>query len=541
MFLTITLTILYLFIVIFLGYWGYRQTKTSQDYLVGGRQIHPLVMALSYGSTFISTSAIIGFGGAAGQLGLGLLWLTFLNIFVGIFVAFIVFGKRTRKIGHNVNAHTFPELLGIRFNSRFLQGFAGAIIFLFMPIYAAAVIKGGADFIQTYFAIPYETGLFFFVIIVAVYVWMGGMKAVMYTDAFQALIMFAGMAFLLVFAYVKLGGVIDAHNALTALAGNDAVQKQTAKLASAGFQGWTMMPKGGSPIWWNLVSTIIMGVGIGVLAQPQLVVRFMTVKSNRELNRAVLSGGIFILMMTGVAFIVGALSNVFFFESTGKIAILAAGANDKIIPEFIKSFMPSWFGGVFMLVLLAAAMSTLSSQFHAMGSAAGRDICEKALKLKGSTIVITRISMLFTILLSTGIAYLAIKLDMSMAIIATGTALFFGLCAASFLPAYAGALYFKTMPKRAAIAGMIAGFTSSFIWIFFVHAKESASLQLCSLIFGKPSIVKGTGIEYLSMIDPIFIALPVSVLVTLGVWAYCRIWKIQDIDRAHVEECFRGI
>src|SRR5512138_2661815 len=122
MLLTIILTIMYLFILVFLGYWGYRQTKSSQDYLVAGRQIHPLVMALSYGSTFISTSAIIGFGGAAGQLGMGLLWLTFLNIFVGIFVAFIIFGKRTRKIGHNLDAHTFPELLGRRFESRFIQG-----------------------------------------------------------------------------------------------------------------------------------------------------------------------------------------------------------------------------------------------------------------------------------------------------------------------------------------------------------------------------------------------------------------------------------
>ena len=67
-------------------------------------------------------------------------------------------------------------------------------------------------------------------------------------------------------------------------------------------------------LWWIVISTVVMGVGIGVLAQPQLVVRFMTVKSDRELNRAVLVGGIFILMMTGVAFTVGALSNVYFYQ-----------------------------------------------------------------------------------------------------------------------------------------------------------------------------------------------------------------------------------
>ena len=102
MLITILVTLVYLFIVAYLGYVGFRQTKSSKDYLVAGRQVHPLVMALSYGGTFISTSAIVGFGGAAGTLGMGLLWLTVLNIFFGIFIAFVVFGKRTRKMGHNL-------------------------------------------------------------------------------------------------------------------------------------------------------------------------------------------------------------------------------------------------------------------------------------------------------------------------------------------------------------------------------------------------------------------------------------------------------
>lgn len=534
---TTIIILIYLFIVAYLAYLGYKGTKTSADYLVAGRQIHPLIMALSYGATFISTSAIVGFGGAAGQLGMGLLWLTFLNIFVGIFVAFVVFGKRTRKMGHNLDAHTFPELLGRRYDSKFIQGFAGIIIFIFMPIYAAAVVKGGADFIQSYFGIPYQVSLLFFVAIVAIYVWMGGLKGVMYTDAFQGLVMFAGMAFLLIFTYVKLGGITPAHQQLTELLNDQGVKEQVGKLVAGGFKGWTSMPKGGSPIWWNLVSTIIMGVGIGVLAQPQLVVRFMTVKSNRELNRAVVSGGIFILMMTGVAFIVGALSNVFFFNETGKVALLAAGGNDKIIPEFIKNYIPEWFGAIFLVTLLAAAMSTLSSQFHAMGTAIGRDVYEKGAGGKGNSILITKTGILVGIILSTVIAWLTSFLDVSMAIIATGTALFFGLCAASFLPAYLGALYVKNMPRAAAIWGMVSGFATSAFWIFFVHKKESSSLQLCNLIFGKPSITDGTALAPLSMVDPIFVALPISILVTLVLTLVLK----PDLVKNHVDRCFEGI
>ena len=101
-FLLTIVVVIYLFMIGYLGYYGYRKTKNALDYLVAGRNAHPVVMALSYGATFISTSAIVGFGGAAALYGMGLLWLTFLNIFVGIIIAFIVFGKRTRKIGHNL-------------------------------------------------------------------------------------------------------------------------------------------------------------------------------------------------------------------------------------------------------------------------------------------------------------------------------------------------------------------------------------------------------------------------------------------------------
>lgn len=100
-----------------------------------------------------------------------------------------------------------------------------------------------------------------------------------------------------------MGGFAAGNTALTNMA--NLVPKA---LADQGMAGWTSMPVLGLPIWFTLVTTIVLGVGIGVLAQPQLVVRFMTAKDNISLNRAVLVRGPFILMMTGVAFTVGALS-----------------------------------------------------------------------------------------------------------------------------------------------------------------------------------------------------------------------------------------
>ncbi len=474
-------------------------------------------------------------------MGMGLLWLTFFNVFIGIFIAFIFFGKRTRRMGHTLDAHTFSELLGKRFNSKFIQGFAAALIFLFMPIYAASVIKGGANFVQTYFGIPYSVSLLAFVAVVAIYVWMGGMKGVMYTDAFQAGIMFIAMVVLLVTAYVNLGGVTSAHTQLTELFSNPGIQKDIAKSIAGGFQGWTSMPKGGSPMWWSLVSTIVLGVGIGVLAQPQLAVRFMTVKSDKELNRAVLSGGIFIFSMTGVAFVVGALANILLFQKTGKIAIVAAGGvNDNIIPLFIKNFLPEWFSSIFLVSMLAAAMSTLSAQFHTMGSAAGRDLYEKTFERKGNSLVITKSATLVVILISTAIAWAASGLPIADGIIAKFTTIFFELTTAAFLPVYVAALFFKSIPKAAVKCAMIAGSAAWFFWTFFVHSNASY-MQICKLLTGKASIVLGTSLEKFSMVGTTFIALPVSTIVMLIIWlAYAKAGK-RDLETKHIDKCFESI
>jgi SSS family solute:Na+ symporter len=538
MILPIVASVIYLFILAGLGYAGFRGTKNAKDYMLGGRQIHPLVMALSYGATFISTSAIVGFGGNAGLFGMSLLWLTFLNIMVGVFIAFIVFGKRTRKMGHNVDAHTFPELLGVRFQSKFIQGFTAAVIFLFMPIYAAAVLKGGVGYLATQFNVDFNVVLLFFVMIIAIYVSMGGMKGVMYTDAFQGVIMFAGMLFLLIFVYVKLGGVTPAHLALTNLINEPAVKDQTAKMVVNGFRGWTSMPAFGSAYWWSVVTSVVMGVGIGVLAQPQLVIRFMTVKSNRELNRAVASGGVFILMMTGVAFVVGALSNVFFFRASGVTAMVATkGVIDNIIPLYLKQFLPSWFNTVFLLTLMSAAMSTLSSQYHVIGTSIGRDLFEKSLGLKGNTLMVTRIGILVSILISAVLAFLGNQLKTDIGVIAQATSIFFGICAASFLPTYVGALYFRKLSRQAAIWSILTGFISSFIWIFFIHAKNASTIGLSQAIFGKPHLLLGTSLVKLSQVDSVIIAFPLSVLVIVLVGLMAR----RDVEPAHVDRCFSGI
>jgi SSS family solute:Na+ symporter len=501
---TSTLTVItvgYLLVTMVLGYFGYKHTKEAEDYMVAGRKIHPIVLALSYGATFISTSAIVGFGGVAGQLGMGVLWLTVLNIGVGILLAFVIFGKKTREIGNRLKAVTFPDLMGKCYKSPFMQYTAGLIIVIAMPLYTAAILIGGARFIEETLQIDYNIALVGFAVIVAVYVIIGGLIAVMYTDALQGAIMLVGMTFLLIFTYVLLGGVVEAHTALTAM--SNLVPEA---LAAGGLTGWTSMPVLGSPIWFTMVTTIVLGVGIGVLAQPQLIVRFMTVKDSRSLNRAVLVGGPFILMMTGVAFTVGALTNVYFYQQSQQIALAAAGGNvDRIIPLYINAAMPDWFVALFMLTLLAAAMSTLSSLFHTMGTALGYDIWRYTRDHRPSLGASQR-GVILMIVVSVVLAYI-----MPGSIIARATAMFMGLAASAFLPAFAHALYSKSPNTSAAKASLVIGSIVWFLWGAFINRAISKDLLISGILFGNNNFLPAPW----PSVDPLVFALPASTL-TLG-------------------------
>jgi SSS family solute:Na+ symporter len=465
-------------------------------------------------------------------------------------------------MGHHLDAHTFPELLGRRFNSKFIQVFSGLIIFLFIPLYAAAVLLGGCEFIHAEFNVSFEMALLVFSIIIAIYVIFGGLKGVMYTDALQGSIMVVAMLILVGATYFSLGGIASAHQSLTNLA--DLVP---AKLQAIGHRGWTAFPEFGFGelkynLWWIMVSTIMLGVGIGVLAQPQLAVRFMTVKSRRELNRAVLLGGLFILAIPGSAYVVGSLSNVWFTQNgpeiSGRVsnvinaetghamiewtvtdaegketlkqapvaisegkAVLgesvkgrtisienAKGITDQIIPQFINQAMPKWFRLLFLLTLLAAAMSTLSSQFHTLGTAISRDVYGQLQPKGGQGIGVTRLGILIGIILAVTISFYARGGSM---FIARATAIFFGLCVSTFLPAYLGGLFTRWVSRPAAIASMVVGFLATAFWLTFVKSAEASAIGLVQKVtHGKTSILE----SHLNwpVVDPIVIALPLSII-----------------------------
>ena len=518
------LIVLYVGIIGYLGWRGFRKTHNSGDYLLAGRSTNPFVMAMSYGAAFISTSALVGFGGVAGQFGMGLLWLVFMNIAIGVVAAFIFFGRRTRSIGAALGANTFPEFIGKRYRSNGLRVFVAAIIFVFIPLYSSVVLIGGARFLEEVMSIPYAWALGIFALVVAIYVIFGGLKGVMYVDALMGTVMICGMLLLLFLCYKELGGVVKAHQALTDMA--PLVQEKMPAFYKLGHRGWTVMPEFHTVWWWTLVSSLMLGVGIGALAQPQLAVRFMTVKSTKELNRAVLVGSVFILCTVGSAYTVGALSNVWFYRHGGKLAFEVAGKNvDKIIPIFINATLPSIVLYLFALTMLSAAMSTMSSLFHVTGSSIGHDIVRTLSRSGKASVAIDRAGVIFGIVVSVVVAAF-----LPPNIVARGTAIFFGVSAAAFLPAYAGALYWKRTTTAGAWASIAVGLGSSLFGLLFLHAAESGKLGLCKFLFGKDCLIAA---HPWPVVDPFIYSLPLA-LVTLVVVSLVT----KPMDEHFIERCF---
>lgn len=509
-------------VTVLLGLYGYRHTKNDNaEFLLGRNKTNPLIIGLSYGATFLSASAVIGFGGQAAVHGLTIVWLTFLNIFMGLFVAFIVFGPRTRKIGKKLGASTFADLLGKIYQSKGIRAFTAVLIIVMMPIYCAAVLKGGVNSVAVLTGLTewYDAILLILAVLVGVYVVYGGIIAVMYNDALQAGIMFVGMIVILVVTFWQLGGVTNGFEQLAALWDTN---PETAKGVLPGFNGWTGVADFGSSEWMLVITTFIMGVGLGVLTQPQLVVRFMSAKSEKMLKRAMIVGGIFILPITGTAFTVGPLSNVYFFEKHGMSASqYVADGTDFIIPQYILEVFQNLFAGdfficLFLLSLVCASISTISALMHTIGTAGGYDIYtlvenRKSKREKDSQSIKVNRSVTAVMLVLVVVYCYVMPND----IIAKATSLFMGIAAAAVLPAYCHGLYCKGRPdKRAAVCSIAAGTGIYLFWALFINASTSVFMPVCKWITGKQVLFTGP----IAYCDALLIALPVSVAVFAVVW-----------------------
>jgi SSS family solute:Na+ symporter len=292
-----------------------------------------------------------------------------------------------------------------------------------------------------------------------------------------------------------LGGIEPAHEAAATLTKGQLIDMGWTSVPK-GFTTLTSMPETFSPAFMLLL-TLIFGVGIGVLAQPQLVIRYLSAKDEKSLRRAIPYGGVFILLMTFFAFSIGPLCNVLMIRN----GLTYPGTPDQVVPLIVNELFPPWFVILFLFAVLSAAMSTASALFHTAGASIGRDVCEKGIIRscpEKKSLLITRISTLAIV-----IATLVISLN-PPDVVAVLTSFFFGLMACTFLAPYTLMLYWRKTSRAGAWIGMMGGFIFTMCWYVLIYFKTAPQLIGTSL----------SNSYLINMLDPIFIGLPLSFILT---------------------------
>src|SRR5574344_2288765 len=190
---SLILLLAFLTVMISVGVWGMRKTSTLNDFFLGGRKLGPWMSAFAYGTTYFFSFIFIGFAGKQGwQFGFSAVLVGIGNALLGAMLAWLVLGKRTRRMTQKLTVMTMPEFLEARYGSDHLKMISAVLIFVFLLPYSASVFKGLGHLFETTFHISFDFALVILVAITGIYLVLGGYFAVRLTDFIQGFIMLGG-------------------------------------------------------------------------------------------------------------------------------------------------------------------------------------------------------------------------------------------------------------------------------------------------------------------------------------------------------------
>ncbi|WP_240620364.1 sodium/proline symporter PutP [Peribacillus acanthi] len=459
--------------MLLIGFYAYRKsTNNIEGFMLGDRGIGPAVTALSAGAADMSGWLLMGLPGAMYTTGLASAWLA-IGLTIGAYLNYVLVAPRLRTYTEVANnSITIPDFFENRFmdKSRILRFVSAIVIILFFTLYTSAGFVSGGTLFESAFGIDYKVGLFVTAAVVITYTLFGGFLAVSLTDFVQGLIMFLALIL------VPIVTVMQLDNPSTAIETMKQVNPDVMNI----FKGTTFL---------GLIS--LMAWGLGYFGQPHIIVRFMAITHVRELKSA-RRIGIGWMIVT----VVGAMAT-----GLAGLAYVTATNQDLSDPETIFIFLSQvlfhpLISGVLLAAILAAIMSTISSQLLVTSSALTEDFYRTFLKKEASDkelVFIGRLSVLIVAIVS-----LALSLtpnDTILNLVGNAWAGF----GSAFGPAILLSLFWKRMNRWGALAGMVAGAVTVIIWISVEALKTTMyemipgfiisfiAIIVVSLITEKPS------------------------------------------------------
>jgi SSS family solute:Na+ symporter len=417
-----------------IGIWAARRSRTADDFIIGGRTIGPWVTALSFIAVYYSSVLIIGGGAFGYRFGMGTLWIGAINVLVGSTLCWIVLGRRIREFTERMGVSTISGFFAKRYNSPEAGIFSAAIVFLFLILYNVSVVKGMANSFEVLMGLPYWGGVLLSGLVIIFYVVLGGYIAVVWTSFIQAWVMIFSLLLLTFRTIHAVGGLSVGMEKLQQL-GPGFVE-------TPGVWGWA-----------GLVSFCLV-VSLGVWGMPQLLIRFYSIKDTKtfRLGTVIVTVGASIALLP---YLNGAFSRLLIEpELTGK-------AVDLAIPKLAEIVLSPWGAAVLLAGVVAAGMSTFAGILLIVSSSLVRDIFKNGLKKELSNkqeIKATRI-----VSLAVGLVSLAIALK-PPALILVLTGFSWAVIASTNLWPLLFGIYWKRASRLAAFVSMVTGAATALLW-----------------------------------------------------------------------------
>lgn len=447
-----TAILIFVAIMLVVGIYACRRTKTAHDFFLGGRDVGPWISAFAYGTSYFSAVLFIGYAGKLGWgFGVSTLWIALGNTVIGCWLAWRVLARRTRSMTVQLNAMTMPEFLEARYQSKWLKIASAILIFVFLIPYCGSVFTGLGFLFENVLKIDYQLSLIIMILLTGVYLILGGYFAVALTDFIQGLIMLAGTVLMVgyIFAQPQVGGM---GGFLEGLAGIDP------GLVRA-------IPPNGATLFGLVVLT-----SLGAWGMPQMIQKFYAIKNERVIKTATFVATGFALLIAGAAYLVGATVRLFFSEVP-----LEAGqpSFNALIPRLLEQTLPEYLLIIIFLLVLSASMSTLSSLVLVSSSAMTIDLIQGCFCRSMTNRQIIAVSRVFcSVFLIFSIFIALFKLDFIIKLMS----LSWGTIAGAFLAPYLYGLFWKGATKAGAWAGMIAGVVVSVLGTLFFPQESLAPL-----------------------------------------------------------------
>ena len=483
--------LLYMCVVIGIGLYFYKRAQNnSTNYFLGGRSLGPWVTAMSAEASDMSGWLLMGLPGVAYWCGLADAFWTAIGLAIGTYVNWLIVAKRLRNYSQIAgNSITIPDFFSNRFKEKkkIVLGISAAFILIFFTVYASSCFVTVGKLFNTLFGFDYHVTLVIGAIFVVAYTLIGGFLAESVSDFMQAIIMVLALVAMIVIGVVNAGGFgavienakdIDGFLSLGEIA--NPIVSESGEQVNVG-----NVPLFGEASNYGFLRIVSMlAWGLGYFGVPQVLLRFMAIRKSTEIKRSRIIATVWCVISLTAAVFIGIIGRTLLPVDE---ALNTASKAESILIVMSTEYLPLIVAGLIMAGILAATISSSDSYLLIASSSVSLNIFKGIVKKEKATekqvMWISRIVLVVIAIVGIIIAW---KED---SVIFTLVSFAWAGFGATFGPIMLFSLFWKRTTRAGAIAGMLAGGVSVFVWKLVLNQFLSAEIPFFGLYELLPAFI----------------------------------------------------